>query len=67
MTAAQARTQLLLLEEERVAARAHGLLADPRYRADLERDIRTQTEAYVGAAVTEIAALRAAISGPLLG
>jgi hypothetical protein len=66
-SAADARQHLLLLLEERVLAHEHGLMADPAYRADLEQELAATREAYVGAAVTEIASLRAAVSAPLLG
>jgi hypothetical protein len=35
--------------------------------ADLEREIERSQAAYVGAAVTEIASLRAQLSGPQVG
>lgn len=67
MTAADARHHLLLLHEERALAQEHGLWSDPAYRADLERDIRDHRAAYIGSAVTEIAVLRASLSGRLQG
>jgi hypothetical protein len=44
-----------------------GLTSDPAYTADLKNEIDAIREAYVGAAVTEIAVLRAELSGPTLG
>jgi hypothetical protein len=58
---------LRLLYAERALAVAEGLGADHAYMADLEEEIVVLREAYVGAAVTEIAVLRAQLSGPLLG
>lgn len=60
-----ARLHLLLLE--RSLAELEGLTTNPRYRADLEDEISATRSAYVGAAVTEIASLRAQLSGPLHG
>lgn len=67
MTASDVRHHLLLLHEERALAREEGLLSDPAYVADLDEEIEACRHAYVGAAVTEIAVLRAAIDGPLQG
>jgi hypothetical protein len=39
----------------------------PDYMADLRDEIAHTRHAYVGAAVTEIAMLRAELSGPLYG
>ena len=65
-TAADIRSRITTLEAERDAADREGLL-DPVYRADLESELGATRAAYVGAAVTEIATLRAALSGPLQG
>jgi len=67
MTTTELRTQLLALEAERAAAVAWGLADIPAYREDLETEIEARKAAYVGAAVTEIASLRSALSGPQLG
>jgi hypothetical protein len=61
------KLQLRLLGEERALAREAGLLAHPRYVANLDAEITATQHAYVGAAVTEIACLRAALAGPLRG
>jgi hypothetical protein len=37
------------------------------YMADLDEEIATTTEAFVGSAVTEIAELRAQLGGPMVG
>lgn len=55
------------LESERMLASLMGLATDPAYMADLRGEIDAMRDAYVGAAVTEIASLRAELSGPLLG
>jgi hypothetical protein len=39
----------------------------PAYLSDLDGEIEVWRAAYVGAAVTEIASLRAALSGPQVG
>ena len=67
MTPAELRTQLVELEVERATASSLGLTGIPAYRDQLEREIAFVREAYVGAAVTEIATLRAQLSGPLQG
>jgi hypothetical protein len=50
------------LQLERALALTEGLEL-----ADLDEEIASTRDAYVGAAVTEIATLRAALSGPQLG
>ena len=55
------------LETERMLASLIGLSTDPAYMADLRNEIDAMRDAYVGAAVTEIASLRAELSGPLFG
>ena len=67
MTATDARTELRRLEAERLEAVRTGLEDNPLYMDDLERDIETSRAAYVGLAVTEIATLRAQLSGPQVG
>ena len=66
-TAATLRQRLWALEGERYEALAAGLGANSLYMADLARDIATTRDALTGAAVTEIAVLRAALSGRLQG
>ena len=67
MTATDARTELRRLEAERLEAARMGLDANVRYMDSLHRDIEASTAAYVGLAVTEIATLRAQLSGPQRG
>jgi hypothetical protein len=59
--------QLRELYLERALAKVNGLDSDRPCMADLERDIVDHRRAAVGAAVTEIATLRAELSGPLHG
>jgi hypothetical protein len=67
LTATDVRQHLDLLYEERVLAVAIGLAADGAYMADLEQEIAAYRSALVGLAVTEIASMRAQLSGPLVG
>jgi hypothetical protein len=67
ITAATLHEQLRELEAERALARANGLGANALYMADLDAGVAHTRAAYVGAAVTEIAVLRAALDAPLLG
>ena len=67
VSAAVARSRLDLLLEEREAAMLTPLGANRVYMDDLEADIATSRAAFVGCAVTEIATLRAAVTGPLQG
>ncbi len=60
-----ARLELLLLE--RALAAVEGLAADPANMADLDDEIIATRHASAGAAITEIATLRAQLSGPLQG
>ena len=55
------------LHIERVRAMIEGLSADRAYMADLDDEIATMRAAYVGAAVTELAVLRANLSGAQFG
>jgi hypothetical protein len=55
------------LKAERKLASTHGLTDDAGYIAELENEIVEVTHAYVAAAVTEIAVLRAELSGPQAG
>ena len=66
-TAAERRRHLVGLNAERAAAALEGLSSNREYMDDLEDEIAAERHAYVGAAVTEIATLRAALSGPLYG
>ena len=59
--------RLRLLFLERAAATRDGLHANRTYMDDLEHEISCCRDAYVGAAVTEIAVLRGVLSRPLYG
>jgi hypothetical protein len=63
MTATDARQQLQRLQAERLDAVDAGLGENEHYMADLELDIAASRVAYVALAVTEIASLRAQLSG----
>ena len=63
MSATQIHIHLQELEAERVLASLEGLGVDPLYMADLAAEIEAARHAYVGAAVTEIATLRAELFG----
>ncbi len=67
MNTIELRTQLLALEAERSAALAWGLADLPLYGADLQEEIEVTRAAYTTAAITEIASLRSALSGPQVG
>ena len=67
MNTIELRTQLLAFEAERSAALAWGLADLPAYRDDLQDEIDVTRAAYTTAAVTEIASLRSALSGPQVG
>ena len=67
LTATDVKRHLDLLHEERLLAVEVGLAADGAYMADLEDEITSCRAAYIGAAVTEIATMRAELSGPLVG
>ena len=59
--------QLQLLQRERATAALAGVAANELYMTDLLDEIEATRTAYLGAAVTEIASLRAELDGPLLG
>ena len=67
MNTIELRTQLKALEAERAAAVEWGLADVPAYLDDLEGEIEIWRAAYTTAAVTEIASLRSALSGPQVG
>jgi hypothetical protein len=67
MTALEALSHLTKLEAERALARLTQLGGVRAYMADLEEEIVECRVVYVGAAVTEIASLRAELFGPQLG
>ena len=65
--AASMRRHLDTLYTEQAAAGLCGLLGNGHYRSDLDQEIAFMRDAFAGAAVTEIATLRAQLGGPLLG
>jgi len=67
MSAIEMQTHLQELEAERALALMEGLGSSPAYMADLDDEIAATRHAYIAAAVTEIAVLRADLSGPLEG
>ncbi len=67
MTAADARRHLDSLLAERSLALATGLGGNATYLDDLDADLASSRDAYVGLAVTEIAILRAELGAPLQG
>jgi hypothetical protein len=67
MPAIELQIRLKALHAERLLASSEGLAADPAYMADLDDEIAEVSDAYVGAAVTEIATLRAELFGPPVG
>jgi hypothetical protein len=67
MTAAEVRGYLLKLQAERALAVETGVAEAGLYTADIDMEIELSREIYVASAVTEIATLRAELSGPLTG
>ena len=67
MSSIEALNRLTELQAERAAAIEHGLAVVAAYMDELESEIAQSRHAYVGAAVTDIANLRAWLSGPLAG
>ncbi len=67
MTASEIHNHLDRLRAERVEARETGLAEVRLYMADLQREIEECRHAYVRAAVAELAAQRAEMSGRLVG
>jgi hypothetical protein len=55
------------LQAESALASIEGLASNSAYMADLREEIAAESHAYVGAAVTEIATLRAQLSRPQVG
>ena len=66
-SASAAREHLGMLLVERALADIEGLDENATYMADLDDEIAATRAAYVGAAVTDIAVLRAGLSGRLHG
>jgi hypothetical protein len=70
MLAIEMHIRLKELQAERMLASSAGLAADTAYMAymaDLDDEIAEASDAYIGAAVTEIATLRAELFGPQMG
>jgi hypothetical protein len=67
MSPTEIRARLHGLAQERLEAERWGLGENETYIADLDEEIVAHRLAYVGAAVTEIALLRADLSGPNFG
>ena len=67
MLAIEIQIRLKELQVERLLAVSEGPAANALYMADLEDEIAEVSTAYVGAAVAEIATLRAALSRPQVG
>jgi hypothetical protein len=67
MSAPDARLQLQRLQVERLDAVEAGLGDNRLYMTDLETDIASSRVTYVALAVTEIATLRAQLSGANAG
>ena len=67
MTTLQLRTHLQTLSAERSTATLAGLNDIEAYVHDLEAEIEATRHAYIGAAVTEIATLRAQLDAPQVG
>ncbi|MQA73839.1 MAG: hypothetical protein GEU88_05760 [Solirubrobacterales bacterium] len=67
ITAVEAADVLSELRAERALAAVAGLTEIPSYMADLEQEIEAVRYLYVLTAVTEIATVRAEVSGPQVG
>jgi hypothetical protein len=67
LSAIEIRSHLLGLQAERALAAIEGLAVNSAYMADLDGEIEATASAYVGAAVTEMATLRAELYGPQVG
>jgi hypothetical protein len=64
MPAIELQRRLRDLHAERLLAWREGLTAAAAYLADLDDEIAEVSAAYIGVAVTQIATLRAELSGP---
>jgi hypothetical protein len=67
VTAHEARDHVVELGSERLLAQITGLAEDGAYMHDLDDELAVWRRHYVVAAVTEIATLRAELSGPNAG
>jgi hypothetical protein len=66
-SAVEIHTHLLELQAQRALASIDGLAGNAAYMTDLDGEIEATAREYVGAAVTEIATLRAELFGPQVG
>ena len=66
-SALELRSQVTQLQAERVLAVETGLGGNAAYMDDLDQELVHRRQLYVVAAVTEIATLRAELSGPQVG
>ena len=67
MSALEAQIHPSELLVERALALIEGLATDGAYMADLDDEIAATRHAYIAAAITDIATLRAELSAPQLG
>ena len=67
MTAHTAHQHLTSLTAERSAATLAGLDRNATHLRDLDDEIEATRQAFIGAAVTDIATFRAQLNGPLWG
>lgn len=67
MSAVEMQIRLQGLQTERALASIEGLAGNSAYMTDLENEIVATHFAFVGEAVTEIATMRAMLSGPQFG
>jgi hypothetical protein len=67
MTTFELRDHLLTLRAECAAAALEGIDSNDLYVEELRGEIEATRHALIGAAVTDIASLRAQLSGPLAG
>ena len=67
MSAIEMQIHLNELQAERALASIEGPASQRAYMLDLDNEIAATREAYIAAAVTEIATLRAELSGPQTG
>jgi hypothetical protein len=67
MSATDLHARLQELESERALAHLTGVAGVELYMRDLEREIAQSRNAWLGAAVTEIASFRGQLLGPQVG
>jgi hypothetical protein len=67
LPAADLKDLLMLLQAERALASLVGLGGNTTYISDLDDELAETRRAYICAAVTEIATLRAELSAPQVG